>query len=610
MKIGLTILLLTLFNLISSLAQIDFLDAPQGETEENSLQNSDELSVDFNNNLHQNSNAKLILTLSEIESIEEHKEKYGPIRHPNELQIVIKDTSRLREILPHLINTHKKVQGKSSGVIDIRFIYNSRDQNSEDKIYAASTKRLRYLHVLSNGLKLGFIGESDAGETAKIDLTKMFLHLPCGGRSHLVLGHFDLNFGEGFFSTSPTLSRNSSQIFSLKNDLSKVKGSSSFNEFTPFGLIWKRDSEKLSLITALSLRTLDATEVDPGIVSSINFSGYHQAEVQRKNKLREIVTRAHGSIQLHKLFLGFSVVFTNYSKPIIPETLLHNIGRNGGSKFLEFGTNFSYPLRSGLLFGSAKFSQNIKPNFNLGLLRSIGRNADLGLYTASYTNGHLYWNSFALGSSSQNKNEHTQLIRLRIRPNPSTRLGLSFENNGKRTFSYGNGLRIVSRNRLHINYVKSRRDNYALASSLSISVNNRMALIPNRILWNMRYTKEWKILRLRARTSTEIRDGKLGSLLDFEWKLQIRKWQLYLGHYVPVIKSPNVYYFWENDLLHTFNSSRIWGSGQRNYQMIIWKPNANLEIRCKYWRERKVNLGRNMEIDAQFGLKLQSRFRF
>lgn len=353
--------------------------------------------------------------------------------------------------------------------------------------------------------------------------------------------------------------------------------------------------------------------------SAIQLSGFHRtkAELQDKNSLREHLAGTYLQyISKNKdLKIGINGIYFQYDPPIMREKTVTNQFYFSGKENYNIGIDYSYNWKNFSVFG--EYARNIQNGNALlsGVMGSLHHTIDMALLFRHYDPSFFssYGNSF--GESSVNRNEQGMYWGIKYSPSRKVNVAAFYD-----IFKYP---WLSSRSDAPIDgYEYLIRFNYKPTKKISLYAQYREENKPiNKIendtpfdyvedskrsnyLINLDYKAE-KIIGLKSRVMfSEFyqvgRPKEHGFVIFQDVDIDIDKKVKISGRFA--LFDANDYntrlYVYEKNVLWAFAMPVYYGQGVRNYIMVQYKINRNLDIwlriaRFEYRNVDKISSGVN-----------------
>lgn len=601
-------------------------------------------------NLNTASKSKLesifILSIAQINSLIEYREKVGPLLSLYELQAIPNfDIQTIRNILP-FIEIKSSSDFKATGTFIQRILneknnylmlrterilekqkgfsvlpsdtINNRFLGSPYKIYG----RFRVNH--SKDFSLGITFEKDQGEQFTWNTSKKqygfdylsfhFMKENIGPFKKIVIGDYQMQFGQGLIlGAGFNPGKGSETITTVKRSSSGLKPYSSVLE-TGFlrGAAFTFNYKNFEITSFYSRLIQDAnilndttfTNFDE-FISSIQQTGFHRTNTELKNKDAIIEQNIGGNV-LYKnkhetLEFGVTFIHSNYSLPITKKPNNYNQFEFKGKHNFNIGANVNYNWENFLLFGEAAMSKSKGLGMVTGFIGSLNPIISVSMVLRNYQrNFHsFYGNSF--GESSRNINERGVYWGLKITPSKKYFFTAYYDRFKFpwlrfRAESPSQGYEYLARfnykpSRAILLYAQIRTEGKERTTNPDNGNLNRLELaIKRSYLVNIDY-KIGRSLSLKSRvqfSNFTISNKKTkGFVIAQDLNFQISKFRF--STRIALFDTDdfeNRQYLYEKDVLYAFSIPAFSNTGVRTYALIQYKPTRKLTFWIKYSQTR------------------------
>jgi len=567
--------------------------------------------LDLNRKFWTNPDAYNLFTEKEILEIRAHINAYGKLLHIHELQQIIRDVNRIRELAPYIQVGATNLPHSRSSNMDIQIKWdNAADLTCESCLPSPIDIRLRSEIQLNRSLRIGLVGETDRGEMigpfskARIfDLQKGYA-LWTKRNTQLIVGNHHLRFGEGLFSNNFYLNKVSANPVGIKGGRAAIIPSRSFMEDPRTGIAAHSRFQNLEFIAGMSFIDRDAViDSIANTFSSWREGGYHRSlgELRAKDRLRVLTGDLHLKVRLGQVDLGLSYHGERFSHDRRPERKPERVMEPRGREFHDLGMSYNFHGNNYFLFGEWKSTSLRPPSFLQGTLISMGRRLDLSVMLRNYRPDHTFWSSSAFGAQSANKNELGICSGVSFRLSKYRTINLVLDQFIQPWFAYaqkigsGSGeLVIITYNdrwkgwkiRSQYRYTERRRNG-------ELTIDHKFRIAAQRELH--------KRFRVGLRTDL-IRESTITSqLLIGDLVYTLPKARVFLRTYQSFGSGELRFYMRENDLQNSFAMTTFKGMIRRNYVMWELKMFQKFKMRIKTWEQRDLS----QPDSHSFGVNLQ-----
>ncbi len=373
------------------------------------------------------------LSAQQVEDICEYVYKYSPLKTLDELamiesldaetRLVLQQFLRIDEMdekpgsLPSLATIAKYGKNELTAYAQVPFYDREGDKNG----YLGEKYRhwLRYTFNYGDRVKAAFVGAQDPGEpffanknSWGYDYYSFYLQLKKVGRiKSLVVGRYRARFGMGLVMNTNFSFGKLMSLSSLGRSTSQVTGHTSRMDglYLQGAATTVALSKQIDLSAFASYRKIDATLTDDGEgIATLLTSGYHRTESEMQCKHNASQTVAGGDLTWHDhgFTFGLTGLFTQYSKPLQPNTnQLYHAHSPQGKDFWNIGVHY------GFLRGAFSFSGETATGDSHALATvnsiSYALNSRLSLMALqrfySYKFYTIFGRSFGEATSTQNE---------------------------------------------------------------------------------------------------------------------------------------------------------------------------------------------------------------
>ena len=253
-------------------------------------------------------------------------------------------------------------------------IYNFNSLKGEENL-SINKNLIRMKIDTPSDWNIGGIIERDQDEIHIVDHINFSLQSPLMfGRLKLIFGSFPFKWGTGlFFNTNPMNMISNAGIGSFYNADAKFRAYSGSDENNHlFGTTVSYQSKFAELFTFYSKNKMDCN-IDNGVVTSADYSGYHVSEndLKNHNKLRNITSGLGTRFQIRQLQTGIMIYNSSFNyqlqdfdnqKSLIGSSVFYNYQYSNiySKGEIAISGNQKYAITHALLYRS----KNIQTGFN------------------------------------------------------------------------------------------------------------------------------------------------------------------------------------------------------------------------------------------------------
>ncbi len=283
---------------------------------------------------------------------------------------------------------------------------------------------IRYRYHYDRHLSLALNLEKDAGEQFfkgnSFDFSSGHIAFKdIGPLKKLVLGDYDLQFGQGLSLWSGLSFGKGALISAIAKQDVGLKPYSSLNEGLFFrGLAFNLQLKSFQITPFFSYRKLDASLSDEMEVGSINISGFHRTptELANKNNLNQLVYGANGQWQYRNLNIGLTAYHTQFNRTFEAGKYPYNQFEFADKQLNNYSLSYNYTFRNTYFFGEIAQSSGSNLALVNGLLSSLSPQLSLGLLYRNYPKNYYSFYNTALAEASNAVNERGFYTGITLKP--------------------------------------------------------------------------------------------------------------------------------------------------------------------------------------------------
>lgn len=571
----------------------------------------------------------LVLSDAQIIALLQHRQDYGKLKCMFELQSVKGlDLPTIRWIQPFVyINESDGFSDFSirrlfeDGTHDLMVRTKRTLQEQAGFIPDAVTGRknflgseygtyLRYRFQYRRNISFGLTLENDIGEPLRMgpDFKSISLFIrEAKALKQLVLGDYQVQFGQGITSWNSMAFGKSSFSVQVKRNAQNLRPYSSVNENSFFrGAGATFGNKFLSVTLFASKRKLDATFTgdtllsdDEQAVNAISLGGLHRTESERANRnaLTEVVYGGNVQIQKGMWKFGTVAVHRNFSDSISTRTDWYASNKFAGKSQNVVGLYGEGVWKNVSLFGETSRSSNGSMASVIGLTSALHARVSSTLLFRNFDVDFqsVYSNVIAEGNSILPSNERGLYIS--VQAQLTKKLSLT---------AYTDGVQYpwlryqvtapssFSDNLLQFNYRPDKKHEFyarvrVRRTSVDRSVLNRIDFPVDRVSGQIRLNfifSPIESLRFHSRlefikTNEEGLPNENGYLLfqDITWKKMNVPFSVTLRYALFQTDAWNArLYAYENDVLYSYSILAYYGKGARVYGTFKFDIRRNLDV--------------------------------
>ncbi|MFM6975247.1 MAG: ComEA family DNA-binding protein [Sphingobacteriaceae bacterium] len=384
-----------------------------------------------------------LLSPLQINSLLIHRSENGQLLDILELQAVENfDLKTITLLIPFIkigsdqpfkgLSFGKLISGKHDVLIRFQQVLQKQEgyrfSGSDQTAYLGNPQKIlfRYRYQYHEHLSASLNLEKDPGELLfrgqpmGFDFGSGYLAVKNVGHLHqLVLGDYDLQFGQGLALWSGLSFGKSAQINAIAKQDVGLKPYSSFNEGLFFrGVAASFKWQAFDFTPFYSSRKLDASITDDMQVSTLNISGFHRTanEIANERNLAQQVYGGHLKWECRNLNFGFTAAHTHFDRFFEPGKYPYNQFEFAGKQLNNYAFNYDYSFHNTYFFGEFAQSSGSKHALITGFISSLSPRIAFGLLYRNYPpNYHSFYNT-ALSEASTAVNESGFYAGLTVKP--------------------------------------------------------------------------------------------------------------------------------------------------------------------------------------------------
>jgi hypothetical protein len=644
---------INLDDFILNIAPIQTEDANYEETYEN-LFTIYQNPIDLNTANLSEFRGLFFLSESKINSILDHRNKFGPLLSIYELQAVDGfNLEDIRSILPFVqvkpgfgttrFSNFAKKAVEHYLVIRADQTIEPSAGYLEDK-YIGSRQRYytRYRMGHAKDFNIGFVTEKDAGESKMLDYYNF--HVQIQNKSfikNLVIGDYLMQFGQGMiFSAGYAAGKGSEPVYTTRRSNTGIRPYNSVVENGSFrGLATTVINGNFEITAMAAINRRDAsvqvdTETQEDYFGSILSAGFHRTatELSYRKLLLEKNLGANILYKLDHLQIGFSVLNTSFDKNFQKRALLYNFYEFTGKQNTVLGPNISVSWQNFNFFGEAARSSSGGFGYITGLVGSLGPKVEWALNLRNYqANFHTFY-GFSFAEGSRTINEKGVYNGLKYIIKKGLEVSAFYDSFSFPWLKYridapsaGNDyqLRILYKpNKIFSQYIAFHHENKQRNNADSKDITNALVHTNrNNLVLGTDYSFQ-SMLRFQTKLQYNgfdvERSGKSNGyavIQDIEAKIRRVQLKTRLAYFNTDSYDSRIYAY-ENDVLYAVSFPAYYGKGFRYYAVAKFPITRNLDAWIRFAQTRvsdRPSIGSgNDEIlgDKKTDLKIQLRYIF
>ncbi len=469
-----------------------------------------------------------------------------------------------------------------------------------------------------------------------------------GSIKHLVLGDFEVKFGQGLTAWSGFGHRKGEDVLNIFRQEFPLKKYTSVNETsffrgvgatvgigekweaTVFGSFKAIDGNVLTGITD----TLETLEEDALAFSSIQTAGLHrtEAELEDRKAIDRLDAGASLQYKTDRFSLGANAFFSKFDAPLQPSDAAYNRFRFRGDQLLNLSLDYRWLFSGISLWGETAMSDNGAIATLHGALADVADQLSIGVLYRNYSKKYQALNANALAESSRPQNEEGLYIGAEILPirkfrlkvyadifrHPFLKFRVDAPSSGSEYFAQLN----YRLNRNVEMYARFRNENKQRnAPAMGENTTNVLShQQKSDFRFNVEYRASYR-LRFKSRLQWSWFDNGInaqqrGFYLAQDVKYELSEIPLTLNARFALFDTESFdtrIYAYENSVLYDFSIPFFADRGSRFYVMGKYELNRNLNVWLRfaqtYFTNREVVSGGDTEIDGNRQSEIRAMVR-
>ncbi len=608
-----------------------------------------------------------LLHESQILSLLDYREKYGPLVSIYELQAIPQwNILTIRRVLPYVsVNSNRInfIKFKDMATSGDHTVFLKLKRVIEDRAgfiegvnpeYLGDPNHLtiRYRYNYGNKLRWGLTAEKDAGEQfftgnnpQGFDYYSGFVyHYDSDARLRTIaVGDYNISLGQGLIAHNAFGSGKSAQVMNTKKGGRVLKPYSSVNEvnFLRGGGLEYLINDNLSVVSFASRKKVNAnllqdTIIDTGFesFSSIVATGFHRTALEQEKKSTIDQTDYGGRINYKKGSFSLSAngKTTLFSKSLDLRDAPYRAFSFEGDQLTNVSIDAGYRYQNFNFFSEGARSNNGGQALVMGVQSSLHSTVDLTAIYRNYGADYQVLNANAFAESSNPINEKGLYIGAQYRPNtewtvsayhdswrhPWLRFRVSAPSSGAESF-----FRIdYKKKRKYSAYLQYKYETKEIDSSVEAATRPLTSRVQHRVRIHLS-NQVYKGLELRNRvefSSADLNETfSTGWLLyqDVIWKPVGRPYSF--STRFAIFDTDNFdtrIYAFENDILYEFRIPFYQGKGTRFYINSRWKVTRKLTFELRYDTVNRIDAdrigssGETIDGNRRSEIKTQIKYKF
>ncbi len=511
---------------------------------------------------------------------------------------------------------------------------------------------MRYEARYKNRIRVGLVTEKDAGEEffegsqkKGFDHYSGFVQLQDFGRlKNLVLGDFQVQFGQGLSTWGGYTSGKSNYVLNIAKGNEGIKKYASANEnnFLRGGAATVALLKGLQLSAYYSRKKIDGNVSTPedldeeSSFSSFQISGLHRSlsELEDRKSVQESLYGLNLNYRIQQLRVGINYIDYQFDKDFVPsQTGFHQLYNFKGQTNYNLSLYGNYRYKQMFLFGEIAQDAQQSKAFLGGAVLTIHPRLSMSMLYRDYAKDYISHYSNGFGERTGTQNERGFYIASEFRPAAKWTITAYYDQfefpwlrTGVAAPSRGNEYRIRtsynhSRNlNAYVDLFQEKKDDNAsdAATNIRYLVDEKKNKLRAHIEYKVNRQISFKN-RIEITQYEKEDEKEEGFLLYHDAFFESKKWPLTFNTRYAIFSADDYdtrIYTYENDILYGFGNQSLYNRGMRFYFNTKYSPTDKLTFWIKYGITKYTNqetfgsgynlINRNYKSE----LKLQLRYKF
>jgi hypothetical protein len=612
-----------------------------------SLYNIYQKPLDLNSISIEELEALHLLSPLQINSIINHRKKFGAFINIYEIQAVPGIDIETAKVISAFLEVKNKglqiaeIKNAEKGFLLLRAEPNLNSSPAYEKsLYAGSASKIysRFQYSTAKQFSFGIVAEKDAGEKSLVD--HLVYHAQIQNKKafkNLLLGSYTASFGQGLiFAGNYALSKGAESIYALKRNQLGFRPYNSVIEAGYFnGLSSTFSLKGFEISTMLSFQKKDANltvdDNQESYFSSLLESGLHRSssELLDKDAIQARDVGINLNYKNKNLQLGLSGLYSGFNKEFIKSDQIYNSQEFTGKENWLIGPNFSWVYQNINAFGEMAISKSKGKAFTLGLMASLGLQWE---YALNLRNIDPHFHSFygnAFTESYRTINEKGVYQGLKFTPSKKIKFNAYFDIFSSPGIKFDVFAPSQGKDaQIRMDYKPSKQKLFFIAYHTEQKEKNTDVEVPIRYLspqlrhtLSMGYDKsgidKWRWqskLYLNARSFEGPATYGFALVQDAERKSRYFNILMRAAYFKAEDFNNRIYAF-ENDVLYAISFPAYYGEGLRYYAVIKYpfSPKTQLWLRIastKKLDNKPIGSGNDAVGLQKTDLKIQIKYDF
>ncbi|NUM32545.1 MAG: helix-hairpin-helix domain-containing protein [Bacteroidetes bacterium] len=380
------------------------------------------------------------LSYNQINSIINHRKKYGDFVSLNELQTIdslpediikklklhlfLNETYEKFNILKSLNESEKNLSIFSKVTTPYSKGYIDKNIDSANKFLGTPfISRIKFKVDYNEKLMVGFNAEKDAGEEFFTGSNKKGYDFYSGyffirntrKFESFAIGDFKADFGQGLVISGGLNTGKNALVTNIKKTNTGIRPYNSFNEndfLRGSAVTFCINKTRITFLISknkndATFDTINNSGSDMIFIKNIDPIGYHRTakEIANKNSHSEFMTAQNLTYTLQNLNIGLTSLYRKSLYGNTPNDMLYNKYYFTSSQFYKVGLNWDYYYKNINFYGESAISNNKSAASICGVNISIGDFADISTIYRNYSKDFIvdYTNAFSENTKPMNE---------------------------------------------------------------------------------------------------------------------------------------------------------------------------------------------------------------
>ena len=591
-------------------------------------------------------------TNQQAKAIIEHREKFGPVRAIEELQVIsefsLDEIRRLSGIIS-LGNTNEGMKANAKNLLlkadqslTLRFQQSLSGNVSSEEYYGPPYKLYaRYKYRFENRFRFSITGEKDPGESFfnanqknGFDFTSAYFEYQSKGLiKKIIVGDYAVQFGQGLVMWSGFGFGKSSETVLIKKNARGIIPYSSTDENNYFrGIASRIAIKKFYSELFYSKHNLDGNiqQSDSGnFITSLQTTGYHRTsgELADKHSQTEEIYGSSLNYASRRFNTGVIGYLTRFALPFTKNTTTYSRFDFNEKENLNAGFHYNYLYRNINLFGEAGICKSGGLALLQGVITQLNQNLGASLLVRHYERNYQALKAHGFSENSYTGNESGWYMGLNWKINRMIALSGFADIFQFPWLKYQVDLPSQgSENLLQVSWVPKKTIEMYGRYRIQQKEENEIApdgklhsltkSVQQNIRWNLRMdldeTWEWSSRFEYIQTKKEVSKPMKGFALYQEIFYHPLKSKISGSVRYALFNCPDYdarIYSYENDVLYSYSIPASYGTGNRFYINLRYRVFRGMNLWFKYASTSFSKLPATADPDESNNLKSEYKIQ-